>query len=215
MKIAIAGRKSATENYVRYVSSVGAEPVVTLNQGEIAECDALLLPGGGDINPAFFGKRNSGSRNIDTELDILQLQAFILCSEKQKPILGICKGMQIINVGLGGTILQDLPTAFLHRYENKDQYHTSLIARDTWLELLYGREALINSAHHQSVGKVGKGLKIVQHCPLDNCPEAIVHESLPILGVQWHPERLQAEHTSLSGEKVLLYLLSLIPSSRQ
>ncbi|MGN0403459.1 MAG: gamma-glutamyl-gamma-aminobutyrate hydrolase family protein [Acetatifactor sp.] len=215
MKIAIAGRKKATENYVRYVSSVGADPIVTLNQGEIAECDALLLPGGGDINPAFFGKKNCGSRNIDTELDILQLQAFILCTGEKKPILGICKGMQIINVGLGGTIVQDLPTAFLHRYADGDQYHTSFTRKDSWPDLLYGREARINSAHHQSLGKIGKGLQVVQHCPLDNCPEAIAHESLPILGVQWHPERLQPEQSSLSGEKVLLYLLSLIPSSRQ
>ena len=215
MKIAIAGRKSSTANYIRYVASAGAEAIVTLNQGEIAECDALLLPGGGDINPAFFGKKNCGSRNIDTELDILQLQAFILCMKKGIPILGICKGMQIINVGLGGTILQDLPTAFLHRYESCDQYHTSRIAENSWLEALYGRELVINSAHHQAIDKAGRGLSIVQYCPLDNCPEAIAHDSLPILGVQWHPERLRENRTNLSGEKVLLYFLSLIPAYHQ
>ena len=71
MKIAIAGKKTATENYVRYVDSVGIEPRVTLNLGEITVCDALILPGGGDITPAFFGEKNHGSHNIDTELDIL------------------------------------------------------------------------------------------------------------------------------------------------
>lgn len=215
MKIVIAGNKSATENYVRYVNSVGAEPIVTLNQGHIADCDALLLPGGGDITPGFFGEKNHGSRNIDTELDILQLQALAFCVKEQKPVLGICKGMQIINVGLGGTVVQDLPAAWIHRYHDGDQYHTSDIEKDSWLYSLYGGEAKVNSAHHQAVGKLGRGLKIIQRCPLDGCPEALAHEVLPIIGVQWHPERLNGCHTAVSGEKVLLYLLSLIPSSRQ
>lgn len=59
MKIAIAGKKAAAENYVRYVQSAGLEPLVTLNSGEIAGCDALLLPGGGDITPAFFGEKTT------------------------------------------------------------------------------------------------------------------------------------------------------------
>lgn len=215
MKIAIAGNKTATENYVRFVDAAGAEPVVTLNQGRIAGCDALLLPGGGDITPGFFGEKNHGSRNIDTELDILQLQALAFCVRERKPILGICKGMQLINVGLGGTVVQDLPTAWMHRYHDRDQYHTSVIEGSSWLHSLYGGEARINSAHHQSIGVIGRGLRVVQRCPLDGCPEALAHESLPIIGVQWHPERLDAGETAVSGEKVLLYFLSLTSSSRQ
>ena len=83
----------------------------------------MLFPGGGDITPAFFGERDRGSRSIDTELDILQLQALEYCLQSRLPVLGICKGMQIINVGLGGNIIQDLPTADCHRYLGADQYH--------------------------------------------------------------------------------------------
>lgn len=215
MKIAIAGKKADTENYVRYVAAGGLTPLVTLNLGEIAGCDALILPGGGDITPAFFGERNHASRNIDTELDVLQLQAFDLCLKNQKPVLGICKGMQIVNVGLGGTVIQDLPTADFHRYNNGDQYHATVIEQDSWLGRLCGGSASVNSAHHQSIGRPGQGLKVIQYCTLDRCPEAMAHENLPLLGVQWHPERLDPERSTLSGEDLLAYFVSLIVRPHQ
>lgn len=215
VKIAIAGKKTDTENYVRYVSAAGLEPMVALRPADVAQCDALLLPGGGDITPAFFGEKNHGSRNIDTELDILQLQALELYIRGGKPVLGICKGMQIINVGLGGAIIQDMDTADLHRYRDGDQYHATAIEPSSWLYDLYGDSLTVNSAHHQSVGRLGQGLRVVQRCTADECPEALVHESLPILGVQWHPERLPASGATPSGGNVLSYLVSLVPSSRR
>lgn len=209
MKIAIAGHKSAAENYVRYVASAGLEPKVTLNPGELAGCDALILPGGGDITPAFFGEHNRASHNIDTELDVLQFQALDLFIRGKKPVLGICKGMQIINVGLGGTVIQDLPTADRHKYNDGDQYHATVIEKDSWLYSLCGEKATVNSAHHQAIGRPGRGLQIIQYCPEDLCPEAIAHESLPILGVQWHPERLDPGTATFSGGAVLCLLASL------
>lgn len=209
MKIAIVGRKPDTVNYVRYVETAGHVPLVTMNAGEAVSCDCVILPGGGDITPAFFGEQNRGSHSIDTELDILQLQALDMCARERIPILGICKGIQLINVGLGGTLYQDMPTAGRHRYEGCDKYHDTVIEEGSWLYGLYGGRATVNSAHHQSIKKLGEGLKAVQHCPEDNCIEAIVHTRLPILGVQWHPERIDNRRATIAGEKVLAYLVSL------
>ena len=215
LKIAIAGKRSETINYVNYVKGLNLIPAVTLNTGELADCQALLLPGGGDITPAFFGEKNHGSRNIDTELDILQLQALDMAVRRGLPVLGICKGLQIINVGFGGTILQDLPDASLHRYNGQDQYHSTSISRDSWLFPLYGESCIVNSAHHQAVGKLGTGLRAVQFCPLDNCIEAICHSSLPIFGVQWHPERIDSRKAKISGQPILAFLSSLASASQQ
>lgn len=212
MIIAIAGKKEDTKNYVRYVAQAGLEPRVTLNPEAADDCGALILPGGGDITPAFFGERNRGSTHIDTELDILQFLALECFVRAGKPVLGICRGMQIINVLLGGSVIQDLETKELHRYQNGDQYHATLIRPDSWLYRLYGGEALVNSAHHQAIGRPGKGLRVVQECVADGCPEAFVHESLPILGVQWHPERIDESRSRLSGGKVLAYFVSLAAS---
>lgn len=215
MKIAIVGRTADVVNYVRYVESGRAVPVVTLNPGDVRGCGGLVLPGGGDITPAFFGEGNHGSRNIDTELDILQLQALEQAICRGIPVLGICKGMQIINVKFGGRIIQDLgqEAAERHRYENGDKYHPTVILENTWLYGLYGGEAVVNSAHHQSLGSLGEDIEVVQYCREDGCIEAVTHRRLPVMGVQWHPERIDEERCGIDGEKVLGYFFSMISQS--
>nr|WP_318684176.1 gamma-glutamyl-gamma-aminobutyrate hydrolase family protein [uncultured Acetatifactor sp.] len=214
MKIFIAGRKSDTVNYERYIEKFSALPVTALSLGEMSSCDALILPGGGDITPAFFGENNQGSHGIDTELDIIQFQALDYALRRNIPVLGICKGMQVINVAFGGTIIQDLPTASIHRFQGQDQYHSTVILENSCLYELYGKKALVNSAHHQGLGKLGAGLNVIQWCPEDGCIEAIVHDTPPVLGLQWHPERLDNTKTTLSGTPLLTLLSSWICASR-
>lgn len=209
MKIGIVGRKKDTGNYEAFLSRQGQSHLTSLSISDLSTCQGLVFPGGGDITPAFFGERDRGSRSIDTELDILQLQALEYGVQRRIPILGICKGMQIINVGLGGSIIQDLPTADLHRYLGADQYHEAANFPDSFLYRLYGETMVVNSAHHQGLGKLGKGLQVISRCPLDQCIEAICHESLPIIGVQWHPERLDPVRTDVTGAVLLSYFLSL------
>ncbi len=210
MQIAIAGKKSETKNYTAYVEKCGFTPLVTLNTGDIAHCQGLILPGGGDITPAFFGEKNHGSKNIDTELDILQLQSFDYCLRNRIPVLGICKGIQLINVGLGGSIYQHFPSAERHCCLSGDQYHNTTILKDSFLYPLYGSHMPVNSAHHQALKELGSGLKAIQWCPEDSCIEALCHESLPLIGVQWHPERLDENRAKTSGEALFSYFASLV-----
>lgn len=207
MKVGIVGRKKDTKNYEAFLDRHQVPFMTSLSISDLSACQSLIFPGGGDITPAFFGERDRGSRDIDTELDILQLQALEYGVQRRIPILGICKGMQIINVGLGGGIVQDLPTADCHRYLDGDQYHEIHNSPDGFLHRLYGAVMTVNSAHHQGLGKLGRGLRVVSRCPLDQCIEGICHESLPVIGVQWHPERLDPARTESSGTALLGFFL--------
>lgn len=205
--IAIVGRTSQTANYAGALRRMGLSCYVTLNPEEASLSSHLLLPGGGDITPAFFGQTDHGSNNIDTELDILQLQALEFFLRQKKPVLGICKGLQLINVCLGGTIIQHIDTAEAHRWKGSDQthyvYHSGLSRTDFFYQL-YGLSAQVNSAHHQAIDKLGEDLHPVCRAK-DNIIEGIMHTSLPVIAVQWHPERIPDG----SGDRLLQYFTEL------
>ncbi len=210
MKVGIVGRKKETQTYENFLTTLGIMHITSLSLGDLFSCDSFLFPGGGDITPELFGESNRGSRNIDTELDILQLQAFHYALKKQLPILGICKGMQLINVALGGTIIQELETSHLHTSQKSDVYHPTVITSNSFLHALYGDRIVVNSRHHQALGKLGQKLVPVQWCPSDNCIEAIEHTRLPIWGVQWHPERIDNSRTSVNSTVLFRYFLSFV-----
>ena len=192
MRILIADND--TPNYVKAMTHFGAECVNTREVPEsIEEYDALILPGGDDIDPAFFHQEIDGSREIDHDLDVIQLTLCRKFADAGKPILGICKGAQVINVCFGGDIIQDLPDGVRERHtyhsgEGTGEFHKTFITHGTFLAGLYGEEVVTNSYHHQAIGKVADGFKVIQKSD-DGVIEFIVHESLPIYGSQWHPEK--------------------------
>lgn len=207
LSIAIAGRTPDTGNYEKALRQLGADTHTSLDPEQCITCNGLLLPGGGDITPAFFGQQNHGSRTIDTELDILQLQILDLFVKWKKPILGICKGLQIINVHFGGTICQHMKNAGKHEWLHGDQFHYVYhigCSRTDFFYQLYGGSAFVNSAHHQAIDAAGK--KLFPICQAhDGTIEALSHSELPIFAVQWHPERMMEK----GGAELLSYFLNI------
>ncbi|MDO4632759.1 MAG: gamma-glutamyl-gamma-aminobutyrate hydrolase family protein [Eubacteriales bacterium] len=218
-------------NYVGAVSGVGAEPIVISVTGEqlenpthqeyldiqdfrVENYDGLLIPGGVDIEPSRYGQENQACMDVFPELDELQLQVLDAFVKKGLPVLGICRGHQLINVYFGGTLIQHIDTAARHarKIEDPDKVHRSYTDSESWLGKIYGTEFPHNSAHHQAADRLGEGLVVDSRCVDDEVIEAVHHEVLPIISVQWHPERMcfaNAREDTVDGSDVFRYFLEL------
>lgn len=187
--VAIAGTPEGAANFIAALNALGAEGKDVLQETDFSGYDALILPGGADIDPTLFGEEINGSRKIEPERDRRQIEILNAFLDAGKPILGVCKGHQLINVALGGKICQNIPQFETHQWIEHDQAHDSHCVPDCFLAELYGTEFPINSAHHQGILKPVPGFRAIQWAP-DGVLEAMVHEEKPIIGLQWHPERM-------------------------
>lgn len=213
VRIAIPSGGDAALNYRAALAALGAEPALVERDCEAENFDGLLLPGGGDLAPWRFGQENCGSEEIDEELDTLQFAVLDRFVKAGKPVLGICRGHQVINVYFGGDLVQDLgvKNACHRRVHGQDRLHLCRAEADSWIGALYGTEFVTNSAHHQAVGCLGTGLRAVSWSE-DDVVEALAHEKLPVCSVQWHPERLCFAHANseaVDGSRVLQWFLEL------
>lgn len=206
--ILIAGRPEKIKNYVDAYGKLGVKAVGCFDceWDSITEYQGLVLPGGGDFSLKLLEEENQGSKleTIDETLDFVQWRLLDAYIKQDKPVLGICKGMQLINLYYGGTIVQHLPTACIHAWQDEDQEHMTIALKDSFLAKLYGIRFPVNSAHHQGLGKLGDGLEAIQFAE-DCVIEGIQHQSLPVYGVQWHPERMKY------GDRLLNFWIRLFP----
>lgn len=189
-RVFLRGEKDAFENYCAALEQCGVEAVCSLDLSLARDCDGLILPGGGDVDPAVYGQENRGSYTSDPARDEDELALFALFRTLNRPIFGICRGHQIINIALGGTLIQDLPDE-RHRRDiagQVDRVH-SVQTTHPLLADRYGEHFVSNSAHHQAIDRLGEGL--APTCVSeDGVIEGIVHENGQIFGVQFHPERM-------------------------
>lgn len=165
--------------------------------------DGLLLTGGGDISPSFYGEEPIKEVNsLSTYKDGCEKGLFKRAYERKMPILGICRGSQFINVALGGNLYQDInaqvPGSYGHSpksYAHDELYHSVEILKQTRLHEIMGEDTmLVNSFHHQAVKAIGKNL-VVAAVSKDNIIEAVEStEDRFLIGVQWHPECLTAKY---------------------
>ena len=137
-KILIAGKAQEAENYVEVLRYLGAEPVVCLHPESLYSFDGLILPGGGDICPSYFNQPVIDTRKADPDLDRAQFHILYQFLHMHKPILGICKGMQLINVFFGGDLNQHVASENLHQWNGEDQWHETVATQNSMLNKLYG-----------------------------------------------------------------------------
>lgn len=207
-------RYAAATTYTEAIEAAGGVPVVIPPQvGNIEELlsvvDGLLISGGGDIDPQRYGDaevhdKTYGIHNLRDELEIALVKEAI---DRDIPMLCICRGIQVLNVALGGTLIQDVPdqysTEVEHAQQNagvvkEDPSHRVNVSEGSLLEQTYGSRTIdVNSFHHQAIKDLAPDLVINGVAP-DEVVESVNRPGNAwILGVQWHPEmmfRVHPEH---------------------
>lgn len=213
-RILIPWKGKPLVNYINALNNLSADYTITEEVIPITDYDGLLIPGGFDVSPEFYHQEMNGSyaEGMDKQLDELQLYYIDQFVKAHKPILGICRGHQLLNVYFNGTLIQHLPNYEKHSSPDfqDDQVHEVYSDEDNVFTELYGKRFYVNSSHHQAVDKLGEGLHIALRCP-DGTIEAMYHEQLPIIGVQFHPERMCFEKSrddTVDGSKIIDYYLT-------
>jgi putative glutamine amidotransferase len=188
-----------TTPYVEALRQAGIEPTFGTS---LDGASGLMLMGGDDVNPARYGEtRHPETEDPDDERDRLECSLIAEALERDVPILAICRGMQILNVAHGGTLVQHLENHRLKTEDKSVSAHCVEIVLGTTLAAIAGAElkAPVNSRHHQAVARLGQGLIVSAMDPRDGVIEAIERpDKRFVLGVQWHPENQTAEKDSIA-----------------
>ncbi len=176
------------------------------NSNELSKCDGVVLSGGIDTHPSFYGNPRANyplaPKGFDIQRDEFELAVFKHTQQKSIPVLAICRGMQLVNIALGGNLLQDIEESGKHdhrRHGEVDGIHEISVAKGSLLHTITGCDkGIVNSAHHQALGKISNDLKVTSLSP-DGIAESAEWKNADgkafLLCVQWHPERLAQQQS--------------------
>ncbi len=205
-----AGKMEKIAPYLRAVGAAGGKAVlISLRTPKVEferlarTLDGMVLPGSpADVDPGWYhAERHARCAEPDLQREQTDFTLLDVAFARNKPVLAICYGVQLLNVYLGGTLVQDIPSELeaplQHDWRDRESgisepFHTVSLAADSRLAgLAGGLEARVNSSHHQSVLRPGRDLRVVAHAP-DGVIEAVefIGNDHWVVGVQWHPERL-------------------------
>jgi microsomal dipeptidase-like Zn-dependent dipeptidase/gamma-glutamyl-gamma-aminobutyrate hydrolase PuuD len=208
-------KNSVNNTYVNSILMNGGVPYlipvtddVEVLRQVVAQLDGIVFTGGEDFAPAYFGEEeHEHLGEVNVNRDTYDLTLFKLASDRNIPTLGICRGLQLINVGMGGTLYQDLPSQkpsdINHRQQEAGTVAThsvSVVEGSLMHQILGEKEIQVNTFHHQAIKKLAPGLKIVGWAN-DSVPEMIeAYPNRQIIGTQFHPEIFTANGDKLLGK---------------
>ncbi len=211
--VTYTGSDEKHNNYLNWLTANQLVEITRLsthddNLDGVKQLDGVVLAGGLDMHPKYYGSNVTDYPNappaFDEKRDAFEIAVFELSQQRKLPVLGVCRGMQLVNCILGGTLTQDIGPVgtAIHKFDQHDKAHGVNIVSGTMLSELTGIErSVTNSAHHQCIDQLGKGLAI--NCTSDDgIIEGVEWDDYNnptfFLGVQWHPERLFKLHLSES-----------------
>jgi putative glutamine amidotransferase len=223
IKVGVSYCDSKFENYLNWLKKAGVEiePVVLsykeINADDLKKCDGLLLTGGDDVHPEFYGETEIEGDKYNRERDWFEFKLLDIAFSKNIPVFGICRGLQLTNVYLRGSLIFDIQTVVgtNHRKDEntgEDRIHNVLVFDDSKLFKIVGaREGIVNSSHHQSADRIGENLRVNAKCD-DGVIEGLewVGDDRFVLLVQWHPERMKNFENSFSKNLLDAFVNSML-----
>ena len=192
-----SGIPDTHSNYIRAIEEAGGAPEYLRPGADLREMDfdGLLIMGGPELDPNIYGQQNISCETLLPQDSLSTLaDAFDIAMERALPILGICMGMQFINVKYGGTLIQDMESP--HRDGKSDVNIVVKLSEQSLLSDIFSEDEFdVCCHHHQCVDQIGNGLRAIAHAT-DGTIEAVCSDSHPFLiGVEWHPERTNSQES--------------------
>ncbi|WP_046175284.1 gamma-glutamyl-gamma-aminobutyrate hydrolase family protein [Domibacillus indicus] len=191
-------------DYHRAVFKAGGIPIIlpaapsNFIPDYLEMCDGFILSGGEDVDPLYYGQHaHEKLGSVFAERDKFELELTDLVLKQNKPVFAICRGLQVINVALGGTLWQDIPSQVNSRIQHSQTIHRStpthpvtFTSHSKLAKIIQNTTLHVNSLHHQAIDKLGKGLKAVGYSPDHLIEAAEMDGDVFVIGVQWHPESM-------------------------
>lgn len=182
-------------DYARGVLRAGGVPIHLPIDADptiwVERLDAVLLTGGADVDPGRYGAVNTAS-TVETIRDEFELALLASAIDHALPVLGICRGLQVLNVYAGGTLHQDVPPHARFDIAPAAEAHEVTIEAGSELAGVYGERVTVNSLHHQTVDRLGEGLVVTARAD-DGTVEGLELPGADVIAVQWHPEMMRLD----------------------